>query len=84
MTFFASRENINDNREAQYTVVGASNDSVLLNPANNVSTTVSTTLKPDGSGNITVTISAGPNNNSSSGFYYLGSVVVTTSTNTSK
>jgi hypothetical protein len=74
-TFFASRMNASDNRDTRYSVVGANSGVVDLNAANNDSTTSElNAIKPDSNGQITLTISAGPDNDNSYVFYYLGAL----------
>ncbi|TXF89967.1 SGNH/GDSL hydrolase family protein [Neolewinella aurantiaca] len=75
ITLFASRE-ATDNREAQYVVSGSTTETLLLDAASNTSVTVSTTVRPDADGSITVTAGPGPNNTNSAGFYYLGAMKV--------
>ena len=76
LSFFASRINVTDNREAQYVVEGATTDTLYLDAANNSADLVATTLLPDSSGQIRITAAPGPNNTNGSGFYYLGSLTV--------
>ncbi len=76
-TFFASRQVVNDTREARYTVRGATTASVVLNASNNDSeVAVVTGVLPDASGAIVVDTEPGPANDNGSGFYYLGLVQV--------
>ncbi len=71
-TIFASRTDSTENRETHYAVAGGTSGSADLNPANNVSSTVSITdITPDASGEITLTLSDGTNNNHTNKFYYL-------------
>ena len=73
LSFFASRDGVSDNREAQYTVSGSNTETVYLDAANNSSNLVTVeNITPAGNGTITILASPGPNNNNSSGYYYLG------------
>ena len=73
LTFYASRAGSTDNREAAYTVEGATLQTVFLDAANNIDTTVSTTaVKPNASGEISVSIAPSVNNNNAYHFTYLG------------
>jgi len=77
-SFFASRMNVSDNREALYSLAGATNDSTTLDAANNTSNLAHIMgISPDTNGNIVLSVTAGPNNTNSSGFYYLGYVQIT-------
>ncbi len=74
-TFFASRGNVSDNREAQYDVIGLNSGTDLLDSANNVSEVAFVGgIMPNASGEITINVSPGPNNNNSLGFYYIGAI----------
>lgn len=78
---FASRTGVSDNREALYTVVGASTLTGTLNASNNTSEAVNIyNIHPDSTGKITFTAQKGPNNNNASGFYYLGAIKLISST----
>jgi lysophospholipase L1-like esterase len=78
---FASRTGVSDNREALYTVVGASTLTGTLNASNNTSDAVNIyNIHPDSTGKITFTAQKGPNNNNASGFYYLGAIKLISST----
>lgn len=77
-SFFASRMNVSDNREALYSLAGATNDSTTLDAANNTGTLAHIMgISPDANGDIVLSVTAGPNNTNSSGFYYLGYVQIT-------
>lgn len=72
-TFYASRTQVGDNRETEYTVAGATTEVAYLDAANNIESTVSTpTLKPTAEGEITISMAPGPNNNNGYHFTYLG------------
>jgi hypothetical protein len=71
-TFFSSRTSSTDNLETRYTLAGGNSGSADLDPANNVSNQVTITdITPDAFGEITLTVSLGPNNDNTYGFYYL-------------
>lgn len=71
-TFYGSRTDVSDNRETVYTVTGATTASTTLNAANNVDGSATVVgIAPDGSREITISLSPGPNNNNSSHFTYL-------------
>lgn len=79
LTFFACRWSVSDNREAQYTLSGASSqvETLYLDSANNTDTVViSQPITSSAAGEIIVDIQKGPNNNNGLGFYYLGSMVI--------
>ena len=74
-TFFGSRTGVGDNRETLYAISGANSNNVALNTANNTSNVgLVNDITPDGSGTITIYVSAGPNNNNGSKFYYLAAM----------
>lgn len=74
-SIFASRNNVNDNREALYTVTGATTKTKTLDASNNKSNTADIlNLQPNESGEIYFQAESGPNNNSSVGFFYLGAI----------
>ncbi len=77
LTFFASRTNATDVREAKYVVRGSTADSANLDGSNNTERVVTLSLKPAADSTLTVTVSPGPNNNNPSKFYYLGAVRMT-------
>ena len=71
-TFFASRQTVSDTRDAGYSVTGANNGSGVLNATNNNSEVLKITgIVPDGSNEIFVDVTPGPNNDNSNGFYYI-------------
>ena len=73
LTFFASRTGVGDNRETGYTIVGAATTTVALDSANNVANTVTAGgVKPDGAGEITISLAPTENNNNGNHFTYLG------------
>jgi hypothetical protein len=79
-SIFASRNGVNDNREAQYTLAGSTTEVVALNASNNTADTVEVlNLQPNASGEITLVAAPGPNNTNGSGFYYLGAIEMITS-----
>jgi lysophospholipase L1-like esterase len=72
-TFFASRSDVSDNREAQYTVIGDTIQIVTLDASNNDSLTAHVeSMQPASDGTITIEVSPGANNNNDAQFYYLG------------
>ncbi len=72
---FASRMGVGDNREAQYVLQGAANDTVYLDAANNDSlVALANGIFPAADGTIRLLVSPGPNNTNGTGFYYLGAV----------
>ena len=74
-TFFASRENAQDNRETQFTLAGKDTLSATLDASNNTDGIVTIfDMCPDDEGSITLTIQAGPNNNNANKFYYLNAL----------
>lgn len=82
-SFFASRNDTSaspSNRETRYQVAGSNNGEALLNPANNNSNVaIVSGITPTAAGEISVTISAGPNNNNTDGFFYLGAMQLVSS-----
>jgi hypothetical protein len=78
-TFFGSRMDAVDNREAQFAVFGANSGTNTLNTSNNESEVAGVTnIVPTGAGTITVQVSRGPNNDNSSGYFYLGAMRMVT------
>ena len=72
-TFYASRMGTHDNRETRYTVVGMNSGFTELNVAANINTFATVSgIKPDPTGQITISIAPTENNNSSKQFTYLG------------
>ncbi|MCA9239480.1 MAG: hypothetical protein KDA37_04745 [Planctomycetales bacterium] len=81
-TFFASRQGVNDIRDARYTVTGGNSGSAVLNASNNDSEVVKVLgISPDGANEIYVDVEPGPNNNNPNGFFYIGLVQVDISPN---
>lgn len=71
--FFGSRMGVSDNRETMYTATGANSAFALLDTANNThNVALVSGIIADANGEITISVTAGPNNTNSSGFYYLG------------
>ncbi len=80
-TFYASRTGVSDNRETQYDVTGAAQSTAFLNAANNQTNSVTVTnVAPDGSNEITIALTPGPNNNNGNHFTYLGVLEIRAST----
>ena len=76
-TFFASRNGVNDTRDATYSVMGTNSGAATLNASNNDSEVVRVMgISPDGNNEIFVDVTPGPNNDNNNGFYYLGLVQV--------
>jgi lysophospholipase L1-like esterase len=71
-TIFAARAGVNDNREAQYVLEGATTDTVYLDASSNNDRVATVSLSPDADGRIRLTASPGPNNDNGTRFYYLG------------
>ncbi len=72
-TFFAARFGAAENRETQYDVIGLNNGVGFLDVKdnnNNIAQVLQ--IQPDGSGEMKLTIQAGPNNQNSNLFFYLG------------
>lgn len=81
LRFYASRMGVSDNRETRYTVTGAEESFADLDASNNVTNRAAVTgVRPDGAGEITIALSAGPNNNNANHFTYLGVLEVEIST----
>lgn len=73
LSFFASRDQVTDNRETQYTVTGNKTESVSLDAANNTRNIVTIQkMHPASDGTIKVDVAPGANNNNSLKYYYLG------------
>ena len=71
--FFGSRIGVSDNRETMYTASGLNSEFALLDTANNTSNVALISgIRADANGEISISVTAGPNNTSSFGFYYLG------------
>lgn len=71
--FFGSRMGVSDNRETMYTATGDNSDFALLDTANNTdNVALLSGIRADANGQITISVTAGPNNDNSNGFYYLG------------
>lgn len=72
-TFYASRMSVSDNRETEYTVVGATTETAVLDAsANEENTTTVSELSPDAAGEISIALAPSPNNNNGNHFTYLG------------
>lgn len=72
LTFFSSYDDTTENIETEFTITGANTSVLLLDAANNTSETVSTDpIHPDASGNITVSLTAGPANTHSGRIFLL-------------
>lgn len=72
-TFFASRQGVNDIRDANYEVTGANSASGVLNASNNNTEVLRLDgISPDANNEIFVDVTPGPNNSNGIGFYYIG------------
>lgn len=72
-TFYASRAAVADNRETGYTVTGATTGFAALNAANNTNNVATVAgLRPNGAGEILVSLAPTANNNNANHFTYLG------------
>ncbi|NGM63484.1 hypothetical protein G5B30_16365 [Sphingobacterium sp. SGG-5] len=75
--FYGSRSDVKDKRESAYAVKGANEVTALLDAANNTSNTAcANAVQPNNEGEITITITAGPNNNNAYGFYYINALKI--------
>ncbi|WP_052466989.1 DUF4886 domain-containing protein [Psychroserpens damuponensis] len=76
--FFASRNGVSDNRDTDYTVVGATEQTANLNAANNATDTVCiSNVQADADGKITLKVSAGDANTNGNQFYYINAMKIT-------
>jgi lysophospholipase L1-like esterase len=75
LTLFASRI-ATDNRETRYIVVGEVTDTLYLNVSSNTSSVVSASMKPDSTGRLAISLTAGSNNDNGYGFFYLGAITL--------
>lgn len=74
-TIFASRTGVNDNREAQYNMLGSNIGVGSLNSSNNESEVlVIDGMLANDDGIISLSAFAGPNNDNGNSFYYLGAI----------
>ncbi len=77
LQLFASRMRVSDNRQSLYRVEGASVQTATLNVHNNDSEQVRLIVTPNASGELIISVSAGPNNNNSVAYYYMGALTIT-------
>ncbi|MCA9149179.1 MAG: hypothetical protein KDA92_07775 [Planctomycetales bacterium] len=76
-TFSAGRLGVSDNRETEYQLQGAFEETVYLDVANNESeVAIISNMVPDTSGALLLTIQAGPNNTNGDQFFYLGGLQI--------
>lgn len=76
-TFFGARLGVSDNRETAYAIAGATSATTYLNTANNSSqVAIVSGIAADANGEITVTVSPGPNNTNGNKFYYIGAMKI--------
>lgn len=74
---FASRMGTDsDNREAEYKFIGLTESAIYLDASNNISNTVSATLKPTAAGIIQIKTGFGPNNTNGSNNYHLNAMKI--------
>jgi len=80
-TFFASQENVADNRETQFTLAGANKLVATIDASDNRSDIASICdICPDDNGSVTLTVSAGPNNNNPNKLYLLNALCISAHT----
>lgn len=79
--FFSSRTGINDNRETQFSVIGASTSTGVAVTSNNQTEVLSFVgIMPDANGDIAVGVEVGPNHDlAAQSFYYINLMEVSTS-----
>lgn len=76
-SFFASRDQVTDNRETKYKVTGLTEETVYLDASNNKANMVKVLyMRPAENGTIKIDVAPGPNNNNSLKYYYLGAMRV--------
>ncbi len=77
-SFYGSRRDVNDNRETSYTVTGRHKPvTVYQNASNNASViSVVKDIRPNENGEVTISITYGPNNNNASKFFYLNALMI--------
>lgn len=74
-SIFGSRNNVSDNRETKYEIIGAETASVVLSCSNNVSDLAEfTNIHPDENGEIKIVCSPGENNNNTNKFYFINAL----------
>ncbi|MCO4292554.1 right-handed parallel beta-helix repeat-containing protein [Solitalea sp. MAHUQ-68] len=70
LSFFASRMNFSGSLETQYKIIGATTQTVLIEPANNTTKIASiNAVKPNASGKIRIEVSKGAKNTTSPNFW---------------
>lgn len=75
--FFGSRGGVGDNRETAYIVKGENQVTAYLNTSSNKDKTACVNdIQPNANGEITITVTAGPNNNNGSGFFYINAMQI--------
>jgi len=76
-TFFGSRSGSSDNRETAYTLTGKYTYTGYLNAASNSSNTVTVkNVRPNGNGQILLTVSPGEENTNVNRFYYINAMQI--------
>jgi len=73
-TFYSSRMDVTDNREASFTLTGSTQVNGALDAAANSSEVLVLSLNPAADGSILLYIAKGPNNDNTDGFYYLSAM----------
>lgn len=78
LTIYASRMDYTDNynRETQYEITGATTETLYFNANNNTNNSITTTLKPNASGEIVISLSPGANNTTPEQFFYIGALKI--------
>lgn len=80
--FFSSRMSVTGNRETAFTLKGESEQTVFLDAVNNTSEIIcAENVQPDANGELTLTITAGPNNTDATGFYHVNALRITSAGN---
>ncbi|NRD18629.1 DUF4886 domain-containing protein [Winogradskyella eckloniae] len=75
--FFGSRNGVSDNRDTDYTLVGATTQTASLDAANNATNTVCiSNVQADADGKITLKVSAGDANTNGNKFYYINAMKI--------
>lgn len=79
-TIFASRQGTTENRETLYTVTGAGAGAATLNPSSNATNVaVVANIVPNGSNQIKLSVTDGPNNINGNKFSYINALRIDTS-----
>jgi hypothetical protein len=79
LSFYASRYGVSDNQQTSYTITGEASTVVNLDTHDNIDTVAqSSAVYPDADGNLSISISAGPDNTSIEQFASIGVLEMTT------